>query len=91
MASKNDKWVLFRNYMHNELGITKEDIQEWIQDAIRDEVKNVVSNAYGRCSLEDMIKNEIKTKSWYGNGFSREVIDACAKELVSKFELKITK
>lgn len=23
MAGKNDKWVLFKNYMHNELGIPK--------------------------------------------------------------------
>ena len=27
MASKNDKWSLFKNYLHNELGITKEDIK----------------------------------------------------------------
>ncbi len=26
MASKNDKWVMFRNYMANELEITKEDV-----------------------------------------------------------------
>jgi hypothetical protein len=31
MAGKNDKWSMFKNYMHNELGITKEDIREWIQ------------------------------------------------------------
>lgn len=33
MAGKNDKWLMFRNYMINELGITKEDIREWIEDA----------------------------------------------------------
>lgn len=39
MAGKNDKWLMFRNYMINELGITKEDIREWIQDAVRIEAK----------------------------------------------------
>jgi hypothetical protein len=90
MAGKNDKWVLFKNYMHNELGITKEDIREWINDAIREEVKNVVDNAYGKCSIEDMIRKEIKESSlWPKSTFSKEVIAECAKQLVQKIELKI--
>lgn len=91
MAGKNDKWLLFKNYMHNELGITKEDIREWVHDAVREEVKNVVNNAYGKCSLEDMIRREIQSKSWFGNGFSNEVIAACAKELVNRVDLTVKK
>ena len=41
MASKNDKWSMFKNYMHNELGITKEDIRE----------KNVNFIAYLLCGI----------------------------------------
>lgn len=92
MAGKNDKWVLFKNYMHNELGITKDDIREWINDAIREEVKNVVANAYGKCSIEDMIRREIKDSSlWSGDSFSKKVIAECANQLAQKIELKITK
>ena len=92
MASKNDKWVLFKNYMHNELGITKEDIREWIQDAIREEVKNVAANAYGKCSIEDMIRKEITDSSlWSGDSFSKRVIAECANQLAQKIELKIKK
>ena len=39
MARQDDKWVMFRNYMHNELGITKEDIRQWITDAVNEQVK----------------------------------------------------
>ena len=46
MSTKNDKWVMFRNYMHNELGITKEDIREWIDDAIKEQIKLIVDNSY---------------------------------------------
>lgn len=92
MAGKNDKWVLFKNYMHNELGITKEDIREWINDAIREEVKNVVDNAYGKCSIEDMIRREIKdSRLWSGDSFSKSVIAECANQLAQKIELKINK
>jgi hypothetical protein len=29
-----DKWIMFKNYMHNEMGITKEDIRQWIEEAV---------------------------------------------------------
>ena len=78
--------------MHNELGITKEDIREWINDAIREEVKNVVGNAYGKCSIEDMIRREIKDSSlWSNSTFSKEVIAECAKQLSQKIDLKINR
>ena len=60
MSTKNDKWVMFRNYMHNELCITKDDIREWIKESIHDEVKNVVNQAYGRCNIENIIKIILK-------------------------------
>ncbi len=41
MATKDDKWVMFRNYMHNELGITKEDIRMWINEAVKEEAKKM--------------------------------------------------
>lgn len=35
MAEKNDKWTMFKNYMHNELGITKDDIRAWLKEAVQ--------------------------------------------------------
>lgn len=26
MSEKNDKWTMFKNYIHNELGITKDEL-----------------------------------------------------------------
>lgn len=93
MASKNDKWVMFRNYMHNELGITKDDIREWIKDVIRDEVKNVVAQAYGRCSIDDMIRHVIESHDYYGRrcGFEQDVINATARILSERLEITAKK
>lgn len=33
MSEKNDKWTMFKNYIHNELGITKDDIRAWLKEA----------------------------------------------------------
>lgn len=90
MACKNDKWVMFRNYMHNELGITKEDIQEWIQDAIKIEVKNVVANAYGKCNIEGLIRKEIYGDNFIGEKTLRNTVkDAVAKVLCERIELNV--
>lgn len=60
MATKNDKWVMFRNYMHNELHITKEDIREWIEDTVKQEVRAVVDNRFKQWDLREITKDEIR-------------------------------
>lgn len=59
MAGKNDKWSMFKNYMHNELGITKEDIREWIQEAVEMEARKMVDESFSKYSINDRISREI--------------------------------
>ena len=59
MAGKNDKWSMFKNYMHNELGITKEDIREWIQEAVEIEARKIVDESFSKFSINDRISREI--------------------------------
>ena len=59
MAGKNDKWSMFKNYMHNELGITKEDIREWIQEAVEVEARKIVDESFSKYSINDRISREI--------------------------------
>ena len=55
MASKNDKWSLFKNYLHNELGITKEDIREWLEEAVQEEAKELQAQS----GYYDELMNEV--------------------------------
>lgn len=91
MARKDDKWVMFRNYMANELGITKEDIREWIMDAVHQEVEQVVNNAYGRCNLEDFIKKEIYDWSGWGRQFKDTIRQEVGKQLAEKLTIEFKK
>lgn len=59
MAGKNDKWSMFKNYMHNELGISKEDIREWIQEAVEMEARKMVDESFSKYSIKDRISREI--------------------------------
>lgn len=89
MATKNDKWVMFRNYMHNELGITKEDVREWIMDAVHQEVKQIVNNAYGHCDLEAFIKKEIYDNNGWGRNFKEVIRQEVAKQLAERITIQI--
>lgn len=68
MACKDDKWVMFRNYMHNELGITKEDIRNWIDEAVQEQVKAIIDDRFKAWDLRTMTEEQIKTilKEDYG-------------------------
>lgn len=60
MAGKDDKWVMFKNYMHNELGITKEDIREWIDNSVEEQVRLVLDNTFKNIDLRDIICREVR-------------------------------
>lgn len=68
MACKDDKWVMFRNYMHNELGITKEDIRNWIDEAVQEQVKAIIDDRFKAWNLRTITEEQIKTilKEDYG-------------------------
>lgn len=58
----DQKWLLFKNFLHNELGISKEDIQEWVKEAIHEEVEKVVKQRMSendKFDLDDVIRKVI--------------------------------
>lgn len=70
MSTKTSKkYKAIKNYIHNELGLTKEDIINAIRSDIRKYVEECVYNTYGNDNnIEQMIKfmvnNELKNKDF---------------------------
>ena len=86
MSGKYDKWAMFRNYMYNELGITKEDIRGWIKEAAEEEAKKLVNNTYDDFNVRDTIQTAAdRTTSRYFKEIKSDVVD----KLVSKILLNI--
>ena len=85
MAGKNDKWSMFRNYMHNELGITKEDIREWIQEAVEMEARKMVDESFSKYSIKDRISREIDNH--IGNFSDYSLIQQISNELVKRLKI----
>lgn len=65
--SRSKGYKAIKNYIHNELGLTKEDIINAIRSDIRKYVEECICNTYGNDNnIEQMIKfmvdNELKNK-----------------------------
>lgn len=54
-----DKYKMFKNFMFNELNISKEDIHEWVHEAVNEEAKRLVNQEYSKFSISDIISTQV--------------------------------
>lgn len=86
---KDDKWLMFKNYMHNELGITKEDIRQWIDDSVREQAERMVKNEFNSFDTKNIVKRLIFDDKYFGSdSMKREITAELSKQLLEKFEFK---
>lgn len=89
MSAKNDKWMMFKNYMHNELGITKEDIRDWIEDAVKIEVEKLVHDSFKNFDIEKKIESAILGYyRWHGT-LNSNITELAARQIAKNFTLKL--
>lgn len=71
------EYKAIKNYIHNEMGITKSDFQELVKEAIKQEAKSFVKRVFEQKegSLTDFARNSIKEeviKNISGNSWNSE-------------------
>ena len=82
-----NKWLMFKNYMHNELGITKEDIRQWIEDAVKEQAERMVKNEFDSFDVRDIVKKIITDDSYYGSkSLKREITDELGKQIMNRIK-----
>ena len=88
----DDKWIMFKNYMHNELGITQQDIRQWIKESVEETAKRMVSNEFDNFDHKRVVNDLIMSDEFFG---SRELKDkimrAVANKLTNKIEMTLKK
>lgn len=85
------KYKMFKNYMTNELGITKEDIQEWVQESVNQEVKKLVNQEYKKFSIEKVIENSILENENYftGRRLREDISQKIANTIIDKIKINV--
>jgi len=77
-----DKYKMFRNFMVNELGITRDDIKQWTKEA----VKEVAEKQLGQINVDEIVNKHLKARAWETVNTFKESI---AKEIVTKLNISI--
>lgn len=90
----DDKWLMFKNYMHNELGITKDDIRVWIKEAAHEEARKLVDQTFKRFDIKDFCNQYIKenlleSTAFWGLSKESDFKRKIANEIVSQLEITI--
>ena len=84
----DDKYKMFRNFMFNELGITKEDIRSWIQEAIEEEAHRLIMKTYNNFDIRSVLFNQLTDRY---SPLRQDIISNCSKELLKTITLTIDK
>jgi len=89
----NDKWAMFKNYMHNELQISKDDIRVWMKEAIQIEAEKMIKQSFGKYNINDIMKDIVKVKinDHYGrlnSSIEIELVKELAKQLSISVKVK---
>ena len=80
MASKNDKWSLFKNYLHN----------EWLEEAVREEARKLIADSFKSYDIRDRIDAAIKEfHGWGEKPLKTEIARELANRILEKVEIKI--
>lgn len=84
MSEKNDKWMMFKNYMHNELGITKDDIRAWLKEAVKSQAELMLQKTFDDFDMDGFVRNHILTQMryWTTDEVRRQVASLLADRLV---------
>ena len=80
----SEKYKMFKQFMHNELGITKEDIREWVKESVREEAAKMVAKSYEDFDVKREIREVINSPY---NSIRKDLVNACAAEIIKDFKL----
>ena len=80
---------MFKNYMHNELGITKEDIREWIDDSVREQAEKMVKKEFDSFDVKRIVKQMVYNDEFFGSQtLKRQLTDEVSKQIMERIEFK---
>lgn len=83
-----DKWIMFKNYMHNELGITKEDIRQWIEEAVQKQAETLVNNEFKNFDIHKVVERVINDDKYFGSkNLKRDIAQELSKQIMDKLHL----
>lgn len=84
-----NKWLMFKNYMHNELGITKEDIRQWVQEAVEEQAERMVKKEFDNFDVNRVVQRIITDDQYYGSkNLKRDISQELTKQVLERLKFE---
>lgn len=83
-----DKYRMFKQFMHNELGITKEDIREWVKEAVREEAAKLIAKTYDDYDVKREIRDMLRSPY---DSIRKDITNVAATEICKHVKLVVDK
>ena len=84
----NEKYKMFKQFMHNELGITREDIRDWVREAVRDEARKMIAKTYDDFDVRREFRDMLRTPY---DSLRKDIVGAAATEICKHVKLVVEK
>ena len=85
----DNKWLMFKNYMHNELGITKEDIRQWIEDAVKEQAEALVKNEFKSFDVHSVVQRIVTDDRYFGSkNLKQEISQELTRQILAKIKFQ---
>ena len=81
-----EKYRMFKQFMHKELGITKEDIREWVKESVREEAERKVAKTYDDYDVKREIRDMLRSPY---DSIRKDIADAAATEICKHVKLVV--
>lgn len=81
--ARDSKYAMFRNIMYNELGITKEDIRQWVREAVFEIADRYVSHELSNYTISDRVRTAVAAVD------RNDIKNQIAAELKSRLEIEV--
>jgi len=80
---------MFKNYIHNELGISKEDIRQWIGDVVKEQAERLVKKEFDNFDVHRIVERIIYDDNMFGSKrLKQEISQELAKQVLDKIKFK---
>ena len=75
---------MFKNYIHNELGITKDDIRAWLKEAVQSQAELMLKKTFDDFDMDTFVRRHIETQMryWTTDSVRHQVANLLADRLV---------
>ncbi len=85
-----DKYKMFKNFLYNELDISKSDIEFWIKESCEDIARRMIANEFGKFDLKAVIRSEMSESELFSDArLKGRIVNKTAEILAERLTLTL--